>query len=117
MELTKHDNQIAKGIAIIGMVMLHPFSRLGELPYSPLIWIGKTPLIFYVGLLGDMCVSIFCFCSGYAHFLLNDKLGEEYKKTDSRKIGTIYVQLLDRTDFVCNNRFIIRQAGCNSEVD
>ena len=56
MELTKHDNQIAKGIAIIGMVMLHLFSRLGELPYSPLIWIGKTPLIFYVGLLGDMCV-------------------------------------------------------------
>ena len=70
MELTKQDTQKAKGVAISGMVMLHLFCRLGELPYSPWIWIGKTPLVYYLGLFGDCCVPIFCFCSGYAHYLL-----------------------------------------------
>lgn len=87
MELTKHDSQMAKGIAIIGMVMLHLFCRSGELPYLPLIWIGKIPLIYYLGLLGDMCVPIFCFCSGYAHFLLNEELGKQYKKRIPGKLA------------------------------
>ena len=53
MEFTKYDSQMAKGIAIIGMVMLHLFCRLGELPYSPLLWLGDVPLVYYLGLLGD----------------------------------------------------------------
>ena len=39
------------------------------MPYTPLLWIGSTPLIYYFGLFGDICVSIFCFISGYAHAL------------------------------------------------
>ena len=72
-ELSKADTQMAKGIAIIGMVMLHLFCRLGNLPYTPLIYIGGKPLVYYLGLFGDMCVTIYCFCSGYAHYLLRDK--------------------------------------------
>lgn len=79
MELTKNDTQKCKGIAIIGMVMLHLFCRLDNLPYSSLIWIGDTPLIYYLRLLGDVCVPIFCFCSGYAHHLLYDRYGKKYK--------------------------------------
>ena len=33
MPLSKQDTLNAKGIAIIGMVMLHLFCRLGNLPY------------------------------------------------------------------------------------
>lgn len=34
----------------------------------PWIWVGENPLIYYMGLFGDICTPIFCFCSGYAHF-------------------------------------------------
>ena len=53
MEFTKEESQQIKGIAIIGMVMLHLFCRRVDLPYTPLIWIGSTPLIYYLCLLGD----------------------------------------------------------------
>lgn len=80
MELTKQDTQIAKGMAILGMVMLHLFCRLGDLPYTPLIWCGGTPLIYYLGLFGDLCVPVYCFCSGYAHYLMADSQKSKYPK-------------------------------------
>ena len=86
MELTKQDTQKAKGVAIIGMVMLHLFCRLDDLPYTPWIWIGETPLIYYFGLLGDYCVPIYCFCCGYAHYLLKEKLRRDYIKSTAQKL-------------------------------
>lgn len=80
MELTKQDTQKAKGVAVLGMVMLHLFCRLGELPYAPLLWCSDVPLIYYLGLFGDFCVPIFCFCSGYAHFLMVEVQGKRYCK-------------------------------------
>lgn len=80
MELTKKDTQMAKGVAVLGMVMLHLFCRLGNLPYTPWIWVGEVPLIYYLGLFGDICVPIFCFCSGYAHYLMADAQGCRYRK-------------------------------------
>ena len=85
MELTKNDTQRFKGVAIIGMVMLHLFCRLSNLPYSPSIYIGSTPLIYYFGLFGDLCVPVFCFCSGYAHFLINEKNQTDFLKTIPNK--------------------------------
>ena len=58
MELTKIDTQKAQGVAALGMVMLHLFCRLEDLPYTPLIWFGDVPLIYYLGLFGDCCVPI-----------------------------------------------------------
>lgn len=81
MELTKQDTQKAKGVAIIGMVMLHLFCRLDDLPYVPWIWIRGTPFVYYLGLFGDICVPIYCFCSGYAHYLLKEKHGKNYSKS------------------------------------
>ena len=86
MELTKQDTQIAKGMAILGMVMLHLFCRLGDLPHTPLIWCGETPLIYYLGLFGDLCVPVYCFCSGYAHYLMADNQKREYPKRIPGKV-------------------------------
>lgn len=80
MALTKTDTQIAKGIAILGMVFLHLFCRLTDLPYTPVFWVGEVPLIYYLGLFGDLCVPVFCFCSGYAHYLLYIRNGASYRK-------------------------------------
>lgn len=78
MELTKEDNQMAKGVAIFGMVMLHLFCRGGVLPYEPQIYVGGTPVIYYLGLFGDLCVPTFCFCSGYAQLVLRKKEQHTY---------------------------------------
>lgn len=80
MELTKQDTQMAKGMAVLGMVMLHLFCRLEDLPYTPLIWCGEIPLIYYLGLFGDLCVPVFCFCSGYAHYLMADAQARAYPR-------------------------------------
>ena len=69
MELSKQDSKMLKGVAIVAMLMLHLFCRKTDLPYVPLIWVGDVPLIYYFGLFGDICVVMFCFISGYAHYL------------------------------------------------
>ena len=69
MDITKDDSKVLKGVAILGMLMLHLFCRTENLPYTPLFWGGDTPLIYYFGLFGDICVSIYCFISGYAHYM------------------------------------------------
>lgn len=86
MELSKRDTQAAKGIAIIGMVVLHLFCRITDLPYSPVLWIRDIPLVYYLGLFGDICVPIYCFCSGYAHYLLYIRNGASYSKRIPGKI-------------------------------
>ena len=86
MPLTKEDTLHAKGIAIISMLMLHLFCRIGNLPYTPLIWIGDTPLIYYLGLFGDICVPIYCFCAGYSHYLLQNENQEKYVRQIPNKI-------------------------------
>ena len=52
MDITKRDSKMLKGIAILAMLMLHLFCRRDNLPYTPLLWIGDTPLIYYFGLFG-----------------------------------------------------------------
>ena len=73
MDITKEDSKMLKGVAILAMLMLHLFCRKTNLPYTPLLWIGDTPLIYYFALFGDICVAVYCFISGYAHYLQSDK--------------------------------------------
>ena len=84
--LTKRDSKMAQGIAILGMLCLHLFCRTGDLPYAPLIWIGERPLIYYIGLFGDLCVPVFCFCSGYAQSLLYGKKPGGFLRSSGRRI-------------------------------
>lgn len=66
MEFTKKQISITKGIAILFMLLLHLFCTKEYVGlFTPLIMIGDTPLIYYLALFGDMCVAIYCFCSGY----------------------------------------------------
>lgn len=74
MDITKRDSKMLKGVAILSMLMLHLFCRKENLPYTPLLWIGNTPVVYYFGLFGDICVSIYCFISGYAHYLQSSEV-------------------------------------------
>lgn len=78
LELSKNDTKMTKGLAILFMVMLHMFCVKTDLPFTPLISIGSTPLVYYFGLFGDCCVVIYCFCSGYAHALMKEKKGKGF---------------------------------------
>ena len=74
MDITKRDSKMLKGVAILAMLMLHLFCRKDNLPYTPLLWVGDTPLIYYFGLFGDICVAIYCFVSGYAHYIQSSEI-------------------------------------------
>ena len=63
MDITKRDSKMLKGVAILSMLMLHLFCRRENLPYAPLLW------IYYFALFGDICVAVYCFVSGYAHYM------------------------------------------------
>ena len=78
MELTKNDVKMTKGVAILFMVLLHLFCRKGSFPYEPIFFIGENPLVYYIGLFGDCCVVIYCFCSGYAHNIINQTRKNAY---------------------------------------
>lgn len=51
--VNKKDAKMAQGLAIIGMVALHLFCRIDNLPYNVHIFLGGRPLIYYIGLFGD----------------------------------------------------------------
>lgn len=87
MELTKKDSLMAKGIAILGMLMLHLFCRIDNLPYTPIVWIGDTPLVYYLGLFGDICVPTYCFLSGYGQAVLIEKEQRSYLKERWKRLS------------------------------
>lgn len=47
---------------------------------------GGTPIVYYFGLFGDMCVTIYCFCSGYAQCLISEKEDGHYTVGRFRRI-------------------------------
>lgn len=71
MELGKKDTQMAQGIAILGLVVVHLFAKKGaDVCGSPLIWVKSgVPLVYYLGFLGNMSISFYCFCTGYGFFV------------------------------------------------
>ncbi len=85
MELEKKDTCMVHGVAIWAMILLHLYLRKGaEVSGSPLIWINQdVPLIYYLAFLSEICVPLYCFCTGYALFLQfsNMELKEYLKKT------------------------------------
>ena len=65
MELSKKQTEITKGVAILFMLLLHLFcTKQYSGLFTPIIKIGNVPLIYYLALFGDMCVAMYCFCSG-----------------------------------------------------
>lgn len=83
--LTKQDAKMAQGLAILAMLMLHLFCRIGELPYNTYLYVGDKPLLYYFGLFGDICVPIYCFCSGYAQMVLMKNEYNQYNKNSGKR--------------------------------
>ena len=91
MELSRDDTKRTKGFAVLLMVFLHLFQRLDyEGLFSPLLYVAGKPLVFYIALLADCCVAIFCFCSGYAQYVQYEKAPHGlYKSTLIRTGGVL----------------------------
>lgn len=92
MELTKKDTNMTKGLAIVFMVLLHLFCRVDNLPYECLK-IREVPLVYYLGLFSDCCVAIYCFCSGYALELINEKFknAKDYYKNRVKSVFSFLI--------------------------
>lgn len=92
MELTKNQIKITKGIAILFMLLLHLFcTKTYKGLYSPLIFIGETPLLYYIALFGDCCVAIYCFCSGYGLLISYKNNKENYIKNNLIRVFKLYI--------------------------
>lgn len=76
MELARKDIKMTQGLAILTMVSLHLFCRLGTDVYgTPLLWLNSTtPAVYIMGWLSEICIPLYSICSGYAHY----KLGGEW---------------------------------------
>lgn len=81
MEFNKKDALMTKGVAIISMVVLHLFCRVGEDVYgTPLLWVNdSTPFVYYFGFFAEICVYLYSICAGYAHGLIYEKAKEKKK--------------------------------------
>lgn len=91
MGFNKQDAKMTKGLAILLMVILHLFQRIENLPYTPLLYIGGTPLVYYLGLIADATVPTYCFCMGYAHFLSADKDNKGYFKSNLKRLFSFMI--------------------------
>ena len=77
---------MTKGLAILFMVILHLFQRIDDLPYTPWLYIGDTPFIYYLGLIADATVPMYCFCMGYSHYLSAKKDNNGFFKGNLKRL-------------------------------
>ena len=92
MELTKKQVDITKGTAILFMLLLHLFCTKEYTGlFTPLIIIKEIPLIYYFALFGDMCVAIYCFCSGYGLMIGYKNNKEIYFRKNMTRILKLYI--------------------------
>ena len=91
MELTKSQIKSTKGIAILFMLLLHLFcTKAYEGVFTPILFIGDVPLIYYFALFGDCCVVIYCFCSGYGLFLSYENNSRNYNRNNNYRRNRKY---------------------------
>lgn len=82
----KQEAVMTRGLAILSMVCLHLFCKLGDdIVYTPLIWLNdEIPLIYTVGFFSTICVPIYSICAGYAQYLLFENKKSTFKNNCSR---------------------------------
>lgn len=92
MNYSKNDALMTKGMAIICMITLHLFCRLGkDILGTPLIWLNnKIPLIFLFGFFSEICVPIYSICTGYAIELRIESNNDSYKNNLRRILKIMY---------------------------
>ncbi|MBR2589960.1 MAG: acyltransferase [Clostridia bacterium] len=82
----KKEATMTQGLAIITMVCLHLFCRLGDKIFgTPLLWLNsEKPFVYWIGFFCEICVPIYSMCSGYAQHLLFQKGQTTYKNNLKR---------------------------------
>ena len=62
--------------------------------YTSLLGVNSVPIEYYIGLFGDSCVAIFCFCSGFGLYknFLNKNI-DEYNESNIKRIFYLYKNL------------------------
>ncbi len=92
MEFTKKQMSITKGVAILFMLLLHLFCTKDYIGlFTPLVMVGDIPLIYYFALFGDMCVAMYCFCSGYGLMIGYKNNRENYFRKNLIRIFKLYI--------------------------
>lgn len=87
----QQSNQL-KVIAILMMLFLHLFNTLDYTGlYEPMLFVGDTPLVYYLSLFCDACVPIFAFVSGYGLYFkyLQNKHG--YNRGNKLRLKKLYI--------------------------
>lgn len=92
MTYTKQDALMTKGMAILFMVILHLFFRERSVVLgTPLLWFNEDiPVIYWLGFYGEICVTVYCLCIGYAQYMLY-KDGKATWILTSRRVFRILV--------------------------
>ncbi|WP_299348412.1 acyltransferase family protein [uncultured Catenibacterium sp.] len=81
-DISKNQSKMLKGIAIFFMLSLHLYNTTNYADfYKPLITIKGLPIIYFLSFICNACVPIYCFCAGYAAYLLkNETTQKRFKR-------------------------------------
>ncbi|OAB25990.1 Surface polysaccharide O-acyltransferase, integral membrane enzyme [Flavobacterium fryxellicola] len=91
MEISIPQSKIIKSVAILMMLCLHMFNRGYEGLFTPILFIGKQPLSYYISLFSDVCVPIFLFISGYGLYFNYQKNKDSMVKFNSMRLFKLYI--------------------------
>ena len=74
------------------MLLLHLFcTKEYEGLYTPILFIGNVPLVYYLALFGDCCVAIYCFFSGYGLIISYKNNKVNYFRNNIIRIFKLYI--------------------------
>lgn len=66
---------MTRGLAILCMVVLHLFCRVGDdVIGQPLLWLSEDrPFVYLFGFFAEICVPLYSITVGYAQYLIMQK--------------------------------------------
>ena len=83
---SKKEASMTRGLAILCMLILHLFCRIGNDVYgTPLLWVNEThPVVYYFGFFAEICVPLYTICAGYARYLMCENGKDSFKNNMNR---------------------------------
>ena len=91
MQITLQKSNQLKSIAILMMLFLHLFNRDYHGLFEPLVFIGSSPLSYYISLFCDACVPIFAFVSGYGLYFKYVQNSKTYGVANSIRLKKLFI--------------------------
>ena len=92
MEITvKQSNQL-KALAVLFMLLVHLFNTLDyEGLFTPLLYFGDKPSVYYFSLFGDTAIPLFSFVAGYGLYYKYTSRPEGYKRDYLNRLKKLYI--------------------------